>query len=260
MEVSQSRRVLDELNHRFANGMRRLDDAAEAGVFVMAFNDRFGFADRRWELYDFNCTNLMHRGSGSIMNKELPFAMRNLCKGAFILSPDFVRRSIRCAYQDDANSLNSKDGCGQARPCSASRVGDCLRRQFAAIRNKSCPLNGTPPNVCYNEVVFNAQGAEGFYGQLPQAVQAWVVDDHKWRANSYGTAWKHFDCESQPGEVRWEHASFLIKFNVSEEQIPLVYFDRSNLDAPFYLGADWRRPAARVKHGHDSDWCRGDAG
>ena len=184
------------------------------------------------------------------MNKAVPWAMRHLCKGALILAPDFVRRSFRCAYPTDVNTLSSPDACGRSSVHNASKIGVTLQQQLRVIENKTClELDGSPLEFCYNELVFNLHGPEGWYEQMPRAIQAWVVDEHKWHPDTYGSIWRHYDCESQMGEVRWEHEAFLAYFNLTAAEVPLVYFDRRNLDAPFYLP---QQSLKRPSHGRET--------
>ena len=213
--------------------MERLDEPAESGVLVMAFNDNFGYANRRWELYDWSCRNRVKHGSSSIINKAIPWAMRDLCKGAFIISPALVNKSITCGYAQDGNSLASPDGCGLRGSYPATRIGDAIREQLRIITTqKHCHLGTYNAASCYNEIIFRA---DLWYERLPSAVQAFVVDDHKWSGGYGGHEWETYDCASR-GQVEWEHQQFLSHFAASETDIPLVYFDRRNLDAPF----SWR--------------------
>jgi len=168
------------LNERFSRG-RPSNDTAKVGLFVVAFTDDWQKPFARWdfEKYGGNAGVAQH-ASGSIINPAAKWTFHDMNHGAFLLRPEFMRRAMLCAYATDGATLKmargqnnflrpEDDGCrreahGPLTPRSfpPAQLDVAMRAQLKTLPARRCHWGMEWPKVCYNEVIFRADGANGW--------------------------------------------------------------------------------------------------
>lgn len=158
--------------------------------------------------------------------------MRDLSEGAFILTPAFVKRSLSCAYPLDAHTQTvpwAHHGCRRTGAVGPTKEPKALPKveleramnlQVEYNQKRNCRMGLWWPDACYNEMIFEVDGPNGWYQHLPDAIEAWVVDPRE-----------HDNLKA----ITREHGFFIEHFGVKPGQIPLVKFDNQRLDSPISL-------------------------
>lgn len=228
--------IVQELNQRFAAG-RPSDDPREAGIAVIVFANGWHRPEDPWNIrYNVNgraSNRIVPMASGSIINRAAPWAMCDFECGAFVLNPDFLRRSFRCGYPQDGNTQKDKKGLGCSSRLRTPR-GDLGSTSLARILSRQkeiwpgdCKERWQWNDSCYNELVLDGYGPDGWYSQLPHAVQAIAIPTNmppKQRNLCCGTG------EVDPAYIESLSDRFSRHFNIKS---PLIAFDNRHLGSPF---------------------------
>ena len=175
--------------------------------------------------------------------------MCDLMCGAFVLDPAFVARSFLCAYSQDAATTDNAAytgrcgttgrGWGVRQPIKvAPTLADALQTQRNVLQGRRCYFGHGWIDSCYNEILLEMAGSNGWEANLPHAVQAVVYSRRETAAAMGFQRWEDSacnGCERWASEVRNEHGRFLQHFHIGEQVVPLLEFDWRQLDAPFRL-------------------------
>jgi hypothetical protein len=226
-----------QLNAQFFGG-RPSNDAAEAGVFIRGF-DQLTHSNLPWEVYWPHSTQKTDRLSGSIANARLPYIYMRTPWGqaqynddppgphvgtpSFVVTATFVNDALLCSYDRDAATTNDRAYHGCAR--QGSRSPSHLKAMLEAHESRAvhCQASGNINN-CYNEVILDAHK---WRQRLPDAIAAFSFP--------LGCDMGASGCSAQLSAAAARHR-FLCRYDsVDPSTVPLVSFDRTNLETPFSL-------------------------
>jgi hypothetical protein len=226
------------LNARFVHG-HPSNDPAEAGIFVISFSHTFSWPEDRWNFYGQRSHVKADHASGSIVNLGQRWSMCDLACGAFVVDPAFVARALVCTYPEDGATTGRENfGCPtwNQNAYPAGQLAKALQKQREMLPSRHCTFGHGWIRSCYNEAILRGDGPDGWYGNLPNAIQA-VVFSHM-RADRWADAACE-GCKDWAEGVRKEHESLLKHFGVSAQSIPLLQFDWDSMDAPFTERLSW---------------------
>ena len=256
------------LNLRFRDA-RPSVDLQEVGIIAHQF-DRLELRGSPWKSCNYHCDSelngqsLTGRMSTFIMygdmrkrsdRKAVPLVSND---GGLILRPSKV--AIECAFGVDGATVGlsggpNGDGCPWAWCDPSGRIE----------ANGYCSFWGAPPNAAWKAenldklLELHQQFGEpyqepGYHSGYNEA----IVDGWSWNENLPNTIEAFFELEgsgvestpdrghAQASYARDAHSRFLLEYDLTEEEVPLLKFDPSRWDAPFRVGGPPPDPVATL--------------
>lgn len=232
--------IVAQLNERFKHG-RPSDALDEAGVLVHTFDAVDAVDMGRLDVWtpcpaDLWCGHFQ-RFSVSLINQRLPHFFNENKQGGFVLanaplSPPSSK--LRCAFAFDAGGMVGHGGCpgtvcGDPSDAFGASTSYCywegsqLKHMLDAheLRAKEEAGYGEAKGGSnYNEIVI---GADVWLSALPHLIEAIFFP-------------AHVDAEAgAEARARQVHAAFLAEFGGRVPWVPLLRYDREQIDSPFAL-------------------------